>query len=451
MPLDRRHLIAASVLGLAATAGASHAQRLTSGRALAAAPNRTELRPDSDQDQTDALQRLIDEAASRRQPLALPAGRFLARTLTLRPNSRICGASGSTILRNAGGGVMLAADGADNLRIEGLTIDGALTAPDPARAQGLLTIRHATGLVLRDLVLRDSRRHGIFLEGCAGTLSQCTVSGIAEAAIFSIDANGLEISRNTIADAANNGILVWRSSPGEDGTIIAGNRIERIRAAGGGSGQNGNGVNVYRAGGVLVSANRITDCAYTAIRGNAASNIQMVGNSCQRLGEVALYAEFGFQGALIASNIVDTAATGISITNFNEGGRLAVVQGNLVRNLFRREEEPQDKRGDGIAVEADAVVTGNTIENAPACGIMIGWGRHMRDVTATSNLVRNARIGIGVTGDQGAGAVMITANMISGARDGAIRALKLAEPYGPDLALSRTENPRVLIERNLAS
>ena len=346
---------------------------------------------------------------------------------------------------------MLAADGADNLRIEGLTIDGALTAPDPARAQGLLTIRHATGLVLRDLVLRDSRRHGIFLEGCAGTLSQCTVSGIAEAAIFSIDANGLEISRNTIADAANNGILVWRSSPGEDGTIIAGNRIERIRAAGGGSGQNGNGVNVYRAGGVLVSANRITDCAYTAIRGNAASNIQMVGNSCQRLGEVALYAEFGFQGALIASNIVDTAATGISITNFNEGGRLAVVQGNLVRNLFRREEEPQDKRGDGIAVEADAVVTGNTIENAPACGIMIGWGRHMRDVTATSNLVRNARIGIGVTGDQGAGAVMITANMISGARDGAIRALKLAEPYGPDLALSRTENPRVLIERNLAS
>jgi hypothetical protein len=41
--------------------------------------------------------------------------------------------------------------------------------------------------------------------------------------------------------------------------------------------------------------------------------------------------------------------------------------------------------------------------------------------------------------------------MISGARDGAIRALKLAEPYGPDLALSRTENPRVLIDRNLAS
>jgi putative cofactor-binding repeat protein len=63
---------------------------------------------------------------------------------------------------------------------------------------------------------------------------------------------------------------------------------------------------------------------------------------------VALYAEFGFEGALIASNLVDTAATGISVTNFNEGGRLAVVQGNLIRHLFRREQEPEDKRGHGI-------------------------------------------------------------------------------------------------------
>ena len=66
----------------------------------------------------------------------------------------------------------------------------------------------------------------------------------------------------------------------------------------------------------------------------------MIANSCARLGEVALYAEFGFEGALIANNLVDTAATGISVTNFNDGGRLAVVQGNLVRNLFRREDEP---------------------------------------------------------------------------------------------------------------
>jgi putative cofactor-binding repeat protein len=55
-----------------------------------------------------------------------------------------------------------------------------------------------------------------------------------------------------------------------------------------------------------------------------------------RLGEVGLYAEFAFEGAVIANNLVDEGATGISVTNFNEGGRLAVVQGNLIRNLFFR-------------------------------------------------------------------------------------------------------------------
>ena len=38
------------------------------------------------------------------------------------------------------------------------------------------------------------------------------------------------------------------------------------------------------------------------------------------------------------------------------GGRLAVVQGNLIRNLKRREFEPEDKRGEGIAVEGIRLV-----------------------------------------------------------------------------------------------
>lgn len=105
----------------------------------------------------------------------------------------------------------------------------------------------------------------------------------------------------------------------------------------------------------------------------------MIGNSCARAGEVALYAEFAFEGAVIANNIVDDAAMGISVTNFNEGGRLAVVQGNLIRNIFFRKDA--DSRGVGIAVEADSVVNGNVIENSPGYGIMIGWGRYRRDVS----------------------------------------------------------------------
>jgi uncharacterized secreted repeat protein (TIGR03808 family) len=244
---------------------------------------------------------------------------------------------------------------------------------------------------------------------------------------------------------------VWRSEAGEDGSIVASNRIARIRADGGGTGQNGNGINVFRAAGVLVNGNRISDCAYSAIRANAASNVQMIANACARLGEVALYAEFAFEGALIANNLVDTAATGISVTNFNEGGRLAVVQGNLLRNLFRREEEPQDKRGEGITVEADTAVTGNVVENAATAGLVIGWGPYVREVVATGNLIRKARVGILVSSDAGAGACLLANNLISGSPDGGIRAMDAAgRPSGPDLALGENRGSRLSLAGNLA-
>jgi uncharacterized secreted repeat protein (TIGR03808 family) len=117
-------------------------------------------------------------------------------------------------------------------------------------------------------------------------------------------------------------------APGDDGTLVIDNRIEDVTARAGGSGQYGNAVNIFRAGNVIVRGNRIRNAAFSAVRGNTASNLQIVGNTCTGLGEVALYAEFGFEGALIANNIVDGAALGVSVTNFNQGGRLAVVQGN---------------------------------------------------------------------------------------------------------------------------
>ena len=64
---------------------------------------------------------------------------------------------------------------------------------------------------------------------------------------------------------------------------------------------------------------------------------------------------------MIANNIVDGAAVGISVTNFDVGGRLAVVQGNLLRNLG----PVGPGQGVGLTIEADSVVTGNVIESAP--------------------------------------------------------------------------------------
>ena len=450
MTMNRRTLIAAGAGLSLISSSASGKTKATATSAPRQGENGTGLTPDAGSDQTEAIQRLIDEAVHRKVALSLPPGEFLVRTLELRPGLKLAGTAGLTILKHAGSGAMLVGNAVNDMRLANIVLDGALERLDPARAKGLLTLSNSASVNLQDLTVRDSLLNGISLERCGGQIRNCSFSAIADAAIFSLDGEGVEIADNTISNAGNNGILVWRSKVGEDGTKVTGNRISLIAATAGGAGQNGNAVNVYRAGNVMVSGNRIADCAFTAVRGNAASNLQIIGNNCSRLGEVALYAEFGFQGTLIASNIVDNAATGISVTNFNEGGRLAVIQGNLIRNLFRREAEPIDKRGDGIAVEADAVITGNTIENAQTFGLLIGWGRHMREVSATSNLIRNSQIGIGVTGDIDAGAVMITSNMISGSKKGAIRSLKMAEPYGPDLVLSKTETARVLIERNMA-
>src|SRR6202008_4048716 len=108
------------------------------------------------------------------------------------------------------------------------------------------------------------------------------------------------------------------------------NRIEDIKAGPGGSGQYGNAINAFHAGNVIVRNNRIRNCDYSAVRGNSASNIQITGNSISDVREVALYTEFAFQGAVIPNNPVDGAALGVSVGNFNEGGRMAVVQGNII-------------------------------------------------------------------------------------------------------------------------
>jgi uncharacterized secreted repeat protein (TIGR03808 family) len=301
----------------------------------------------------------------------------------------------------------------------------------------LLKATGATHLDVSDCRFMESSRDGVVLRKASGRIADCEFGDIAKAALFSEDASGLEISHNHVHDCGDNGILVWRSEMGEDATIVSGNRIERIAANSGGSGQNGNGVNIFRAGSVMVTQNRIADCAFSAIRSNAGSNCQMVANSCTRLGEVALYVEYGFEGAVIANNIVDTAAMGISVTNFNEGGRLAVVQGNIVRNLFLR--KTGEIRGIGIGVEADTVVNGNIIEGAPSYGILIGWGDYLRDVSVTDNVIRKAHIGIGVSVSPEAGTALITDNLIDGAKDGAIRAMKGPSPIGPDLARDSAE------------
>ena len=376
--IDRRQMM---IAGLGATTLAA----ATAGpREASAAPSPDEpltpvtafgVQRDFGGDQTAVIQNAIEKAAAARTPLFFPAGTYRLKTLKLKPDTHLHGVAGRSILLHEGSGPFVTAAVTDNLRLNGLVFDGGKRPLGKGDDVALVAVKDSRQLSISACEFASSTGSGLALRGCAGAITECRFSDIAATGLFSTDAKGLEISHNHIEACGNNGIQVWRTAKGEDASIIANNRIERIRADAGGSGQNGNGIALFRAGSVIVQGNRINDCAYSAIRANSASNVQMIGNNCARLGEVALYAEFGFQGAVIANNVVDNAAAGISITNFKDhGGRLAVAQGNLIRNLVLRKGS-KDERGFGIAIEADGIVSNNVIESAPGIGIAIRLGR----------------------------------------------------------------------------
>jgi uncharacterized secreted repeat protein (TIGR03808 family) len=437
MDVNRRHLIGASAAGVAGalvmSPDAARAAPLAS--ALGRDVTQYGVRPGSPDDQTKALQHAIDEAARAQAPLALPPGVYRIGMLRLQSGSQLIGVRGATKLVFSGGASMFSGQGADHVGLSGITLDGG-TIPLPAR-RGLVHCLGGRDIRIADCEITGSGGNGIWFEQVSGEVSGNIITRIAGTALVSFDANGLIVARNTILDTSDNGIEILRNAIGDDGTLVLDNRIEDIKAGPGGSGQYGNAINAFRAGNVIVRGNRIRNCDYSAVRGNSASNIQISGNSVSEVREVALYSEFSFEGAVIAGNTVDGAAFGVSVCNFNEGGRLAVVQGNIIRNLLPKRPigtAPDDDAGIGIYVEADASVTGNVIENAPAFGIVAGWGKYLRDVAITGNVIRNASIGIGVSVAPGSGIALVNNNMISETPRGAVVGLDHIRPVTPDLS-----------------
>src|SRR5271154_1366769 len=438
MDVNRRYLLGFSAAGaagaLAVMPDAARAATLTSrlGRDV----TQYGVRPGSPDDQTKILQRAIDEAARAQAPLALPPGVYRTGMLRLPSGSLLVGVRGATRLVFAGGASMFLSEGADSLGLSGLVLDGGGVALPTRR--GLVHCLSGRDIRITDCEIVASGGNGIWFESAAGEISANIIGKTAGTAIVSSDAKGLNVIRNTIRDSNDNGIEILRNTIGDDGTLVADNRIEDIKAGPGGSGQYGNAINAFRAGNVIVRGNRIKNCDYSAVRGNSASNIQITGNSVSDVREVALYSEFSFEGAVIANNTVDGAALGVSVCNFNEGGRIAVVQGNIIRNLLPKRPigtAPDDDAGVGIYVEADTSVTGNVIENAPSFGIVAGWGKYLRDVVISGNVIRNAFVGVGISVVPGAGSALVNNNMISETPRGAVVGLDHARAITSDLSI----------------
>lgn len=408
--------------------------------------------PDVRDPQSRTFQEMLIRAAEIDEPVYLPAGDYYIANVTLPAKVRLIGVKGATRLIYSGGDFFMAGVGLERVEMTDITLDGA-NLPMADTAQGLLDIRNCPELDMAGCHLTGSARHALYLEAVSGRIDGNRFSGALESGIYAVNAAGLSVTGNIVTDCGNGGILVHRWQAGDDGTQIISNRIERIGATHGGTGQWGNGINVYQAHNVMVSNNAVSDCAFSAVRANGASNVQILGNQCLRSGETAIYSEFKFQGAVINGNIVDGAANGISVSNFNEGGRLAVVQGNLVRNLRTTGPYKADASGFGIgiAIEADTAVTGNVVEGAPHVGIHIGWGPFMRNVVVTGNVVRDAETGVRLTVVEESGSAVITDNAFEKIAGVVIGGFRWTELATKDLAKGGSVPGNLTIERNTVS
>ncbi|HEX5777315.1 MAG TPA: TIGR03808 family TAT-translocated repetitive protein [Xanthobacteraceae bacterium] len=424
MAIDRR-----SVLGLSAGSAAG---------ALLPTPSRATPQPlgslgldvthfgvnaGSPDDQTDALQRAIDASAEARVPLWLPAGTYIAADLVLKSGTQLYGVRGATRLLLGHGAAIAACARADQVTLQGLVFDGRSQFLPEGR--GLLSLREVRGLRILDCYLQESGGAGISLIGAEGEIAHTTIVGAAGGGITTEDGRGVTLSHNTIFQCGRHGIRVTRARRGHDGTQILANRIEHVGAT------EGDGIVIEHAGAVIAADNHIGRCQGSGIHARSAANLHVRGNALSAIGDFAVRMEDGSDGAIVAGNTIDGAAGGISVTDRETGGRLVACQGNLVRNL---RGEPANGRGIGIVVEADSAITGNVIEGAPLAGILAGFGRHLRDVTVTGNVVRTTPIGVGVSVEPGGGSALIAHNLIADVSQGAVVGMSGGRAVTGDLA-----------------
>jgi uncharacterized secreted repeat protein (TIGR03808 family) len=401
----------------------------------------------ADGDQSAAMQAAIDAAAESGRDVRLPPGEFTVSNLRVPGGVRIIGTSRNTTLVNHDGQpVITILDG------RGTVIDGVTfysTTQD-----GLVVLQEGVDAALITNCMFSGDGIGVRAYRAAAAIENCTFIELRDAGIHSVDSNGGMIIRgNRISRCSNAGIRIWREQKGPDGSIVTGNIVSDIDWVGGGNGQNGNGVNVYQADGVIVSDNVFNNCAFTAVRVNGGRNNQIRGNTCYNSGEVAIFSEFEFSGSVIADNIIDGAATGIDITNLDTGGYLASCTGNIVRNIFPRSAVNPDTVPVGIYAEADTIVANNVVENVPGVGIAAGYGPFVRNVSINSNVITGASIGIGVTvvNDAKVGKVHVSDNLISGATTAGIAGLEWQNVVSDDLARDAGRYPHVTVTDNTIS
>lgn len=390
-----------------------------------------------------SLQTVFDLARTQGLPVFLQPGVFQSGPLTVLATNgggkplKVEAVPGAATIRFTGGGTPLKIENMSSVRFHGVVFDGQnLALPDYAYLRpAFIALKQTNDIIFEDCQIKNSPGIGVYVTGGNAKLSGCYIASHS-IGVFSEDAQTF-VHKNNIAMIANNGVMIWRSANSGDNSEVTGNIINGIETAAGGTGQNGNGVNVFRAMGVNICDNHILNVKYSAVRCNGGGMAVIEGNNIWNAREVAIYIEapgagIDLAGAIVSNNHLDTVGTGVSVANaglYSDGvARSVVIEGNRISNarvvqITDPGYWPPNSGGNGITAETDCVISGNIIDGAQGIGVQIGTNDAVRDICVTGNLVRASAIGIAVSNNVIAGTsgeVIVSGNIVRGATNGAI-------------------------------
>jgi hypothetical protein len=303
-----------------------------------------------------------------------------------------------------------------NIEIVGLRLDGnnvTMTNNQSALVRAINAATHP--VIVRDCELKNSNQNGVSavsggrLIVTGNNIHDCGADGVRILTTLT-----QTIANNYIHDCGLGGIRALPSATGSsfaftEGCTITGNVIREIRDDIGDNGPYGNGINVFRLGGVAITGNTIQNCEWSFVRLNDADHSVVTGNACHHNdNDPGIFCEFGARHITVSGNTLeDCRQDGIAFANVDDGAVGLVANGNNIKGFGAA------GTASGIII-ACGMAVGNYIDGGGVAGAV--WAVRL----GTSGGIATSEYRTLVVGNQIAGvkyALALGASSTSGTKD----------------------------------
>ena len=253
------------------------------------------VEPNTDADQTAAMQKALNEISASGNPAFLPAGRYMVSALELPSPLGLFGIPGFSIISPRERNLALKMRGEGSLTMSGILFDGLATGLSASIRPPILDLQ-GVDVQLSGLTFKDTAGDAIRLTGCHRvrlseiSIANCYGDGIAAARCGPVSVKNCDISQ-----CALDGIGVSSPSGAELAHIVS-NRIAEAKRHG-----------MRIEGNAVITANAIESGGQIGIR---------IGSQ-DRLGN-----------ASVVNNMVRGAAVGIAASSAGDG--YALISMNVI-------------------------------------------------------------------------------------------------------------------------